>query len=213
MGMGTVHPAVEEVSGRAELQTFSAVVIAPAQHLLDDAGAAAVFRQEIAVFKRLGWRVCLLIIAPSLKLRTSERRRRLKAVAEAGRQLGADELNVLTKIRPFRGTGAVMYILSARLLGRWDIETDIAVSELVDAGAIRASMAPSVVVCNYMSGAAAADALAPRSRQILVLHDMPERSLTTRGPSFRQTRTIDPGRFARHGDRKEARPPSKEGRR
>lgn len=157
-----------------------AAIIVPAQHLIDGAGAADVFRQEIATFRELRWRVLLVVVAPSLKVRTSSRRLWLAGVIGAAQQLGADEIRVLQEVRPLRAQSAVMRLIFARLVGRWDIETDLEVSDLVDVGTIGGIETPSAVVCNYLSSTAAADALAPRSRQILVLHDVPPRRLSTR---------------------------------
>ncbi len=111
------------------------------------------------------------VLAPPLARRAS-RRQRSNWAPTRSKSLQRPDLSAR------RALSCVSY--SARLVGRWGVETDLDVSDLVDVGTIGGIETPSAVVCNYLSSTAAADALAPRSRQILVLHDVPPRRLSTR---------------------------------
>lgn len=152
-------------------------VVVPDQHLLDRAGAATVFQQQIDLLKDLKLRVQLYIIAPTPLAA------RLDLLGQAARDTGADDYIILTAIHRIRQRWRPTYqLLRARLSGRWDLRSDLATSDIVDTCglAYSAQSMPDAVICNYLSGVSTADALVSRSRQILVLHDLPSQALSPR---------------------------------
>ena len=157
-------------------------IIVPAQHVVDGAGAAAVFAHEIELFKKRRWHVTLFVVSPSLKLRAAPRTSWAKRVELGAMRLGADEIRLVTKVRFFSGWLSVLRLVWARLLKRVDLTVDLAVSDVMYGFALKPATIPrpDLVVCNYLSGLAVADALAGRGQQLIVLHDVIVHELSAR---------------------------------
>lgn len=158
-----------------------AVVIIPAQHVLDGAGAARVVGLEISTLKRFGWRVVLVVVAPGFKLRQTSRARWFEEVKKAAKYRFDVEVVLITgRVRPFRAWLSILFVMKAKFWNQWDMATDLALSNLLDVRQVQQlpNLRDAVVVCNYLSGVAVADALASRDHQVLVLHDLPPQRLS-----------------------------------
>jgi hypothetical protein len=147
-----------------------AVVVAPIGHLGDRAGAAKIVAGEIAVLAAMGMTVDVAVAAPSVRpLHGGANRRRGEALAQA---LGASRVAVAGT--DWLNPAGLVSLGRAVLSLKWDQAADILLSRSLDPSAVAelAKPPPSIVVVNYLSGAALGDALAPRARQMLVLHDL-----------------------------------------
>ena len=155
-------------------------IVFPARHLLDQAGAAEVLRQQGAALDAARLDRRLVLTAPSFASARVRGERGLACMALA-RSLGFDDVVVLGA-RVGLGAVAVRLRAIAEIVRRrHDADADLVLSALTDV----AACAPEAdrfdaVVLNYLSSGSAADALAPRGRQILVLHDLPTGPLSSR---------------------------------
>lgn len=152
-------------------------VIFPAQHLRDRAGAADVLRQQRDWLEAHGYPSRLILIAPRLSPWPSRRIEYQKEIVSYAESLGFRDIDMVG-IR-WNAPGRWMSILrlaTASLRRDWSLDTDMTISEVVDADVarLRRSTDPCFVICNYLSGLSVADALAPRDRQLLILHDWSE---------------------------------------
>ena len=138
----------------------------PARHLLEGAGAARVFEQQAALLRGAGWRVVAIAVAPTLSGRAIDR----SALSAALERLG-DTHEIVTETKLAAMPAMLLGALAAKARGRWTLAEDRALSDYVDPSGL-ASLRVDAVICNYLQCISAADALAPPSRQILVLHDL-----------------------------------------
>jgi glycosyltransferase involved in cell wall biosynthesis len=112
-------------------------------------------------------------------------------VREAGNLCPGDPV-VVRETRPIhRAWRSAFQLGLARATKRWDLRSDLAVSDLVDDSNIQELFVekPDAVICNYLSGLSVADKLVPKSRQILILHDLPRDALSHRVVSELATRS------------------------
>jgi Glycosyl transferases group 1 len=132
------------------------------------------------MFRVRGWLVVAYAVAPSLNPSRSVSRHLHTRISAALAQFGADAWHVIGGTPSMGSLSAIARLLVARFRCDWTLSSDLAVSDLVliDDSLRNASKSPDLVVCNYLSGLSVADALAPLSRQILVLHDVPVSQLS-----------------------------------
>jgi hypothetical protein len=147
----------------------TAAIIFPARHLLEGAGAARVFERQARELRQGGWRVLAIAVAPSASWRHKEDKFAPSAAIALERL--ADSHFVIGASKISQRPNMLMHAVAARLRKRWSLGADRAVSDYIDPSALRTRRA-DVVVCNYIQGLSAADALAAPQRQVLVLHDL-----------------------------------------
>ena len=143
-------------------------VVVPAKHVADGGGAFRVFQMQVARLKQRGWRVALVIIAARLLTGTSQ----LPPLVD---QLEADIVLLVDKTRILGSLLPRLRLAVSLLRGSWNHASDLHVADMLAPQRHPAleRLRPAVAVVNYLSGLSVADALVPRSRQIVVLHDVP----------------------------------------
>ena len=159
----------------------SVAVIVPAQHVLDGGGAAQVFKLQIETLKTLNCSVILIVAAPTFKLNRAARKRWLCKIELAAKKLCADEIIIISQFKYLRTLTALPSILTAKVRGCWNLNTDILLNKILNERQLRSKIRtmPFAVLCNYCSGLSLANAIIDTKRQILILHDVADNEVST----------------------------------
>ncbi|WP_193176005.1 glycosyltransferase [Oricola nitratireducens] len=156
-------------------------IVCPDSVLVDAAGSLRVLRCQAAAVRRFGALPLLFVAAPSIRPggRASAAKRAL--IETRARELGI----------PLAGIGSTRR--SAAMLPAWirtalrsvlrrpfGPEADVDLARLAAPPENGVSPRPAAVIANYLPGLPVADALAPRTHQLLVLHDLPAKPSSRR---------------------------------
>ncbi|MGO4669774.1 glycosyltransferase family 4 protein [Bosea sp. 2RAB26] len=141
---------------------------------MDGAGAVQVLQQQRAWLVANGYTIGLILIAPHLSWSCRKRRLRRRNLREAALALGFEDITIIgIGWRKLRRWSAIAKLLASVFGKNWSIDMDLMISDSIAADALPLTVRHHYggVICNYLSGLSAADAIAPPPRQLLVLHD------------------------------------------